>query len=1258
MAEPKSDGVSSLSADCSLDCQSHCLIDCSQGHYYTAGNCLECPAGSYCPGGRAAPRKCPQGTANELTAQGNLSACQPCPPGQQPNPSRSLCVTCTPLSAEDSRPCQPCPAGQFCPDGLEVPPCPAGSFKPKDGVPRASNNSLLLPGLCPKILILGWLRSPSRSWLVFEVPCWVFLPCWSQIPSALPARDTQPCARTGRGCRLQILPSREGLHPAWPGPARLTVLSRVLFSAVLSLRYVCPTGSASPHAPSNACPPGTVGNHLDLFDKSQCEPCPAGFVCARGTGGQQKPPSPCPVGHYCPPGTKPPAQLRCAPGTWSNRSRLASAQECSPCPRGWFCVPGAREPTGRCSSGHYCPQGSWRSTQSPCPAGTHSSRLGRGSVEDCSACPAGAFCPPGTSKPVLCPLGSFRSGPGAEVAADCTPCPGGHHCPELGTVTPRACGAGNFSEPGSASCSPCRVGHFCASENTSLEVMLLAMVCPAGLLCPGGQAAVPSATANACPQGHFCPQGAAAQPCPNGTYGEQRGLSSAAGCSPCPAGKFCYTDGTEPPGIPHPTGDCPAGYLCPPGTGFPFSFPCQPGSFWDNSSTGGEGVCKPCPAGHFCDSPALTQPKPCPAGFYCAEGSSKPEPCPEGTFGDRQGLAGPSGCSPCARGSYCAGPGLSGPSGLCEAGFYCQGRALTPWPTDGVTGAVCPAGSYCPPGSAFPIPCPPGTFSNISGLRSLQECLDCPPGLYCDGTNNQAPSGLCEPGYFCTGGAKSALQYVVMEGHYSSAGAFKPEPCPLGTFQPKKSQKPLGEDMSSISPGLCLHLTWQFLLSFLAQYKFGRAAESLAWQGAVLSLFVGTALRGLSAVSQAWLPPGIVPKAISAWLAAPCLSRAWREVSQLWRGQDPASPALQGCSAAGQGCLSRRGTASLAITALKAPAPPHPWGFPLEISAHEDIIAQLAQGTPKRCHVLLAPGMAREEPRMSPGACPVPLAISAACLARMLLGGFVHKAITARGRPGLQRQRMASLETSVPGDISALQAQQLLPPAPAGNTAMPQVRGCRNSTGQELQKCDRSGAAEMQQSGDAEMRQVRRCRNATGQDKCLPCPAGFHCSKGLQHRCPPGFYCPPKTGITFYSCPPGTYNPSYGLSQAERCQQCPAGMFCGEWGLSSPSGPCWPGFFCTTGASVPNPSGATNTSSGGPCPPGHFCPAGTSIPQPCPVGTYSDRLHNGQDSSCTQCPAGHFCASPGLTAPSGPCSPGYFCQPGASSPSPLGEQGW
>ncbi|XP_039352866.1 signal peptide, CUB and EGF-like domain-containing protein 3 [Mauremys reevesii] len=184
----------------------------------------------------------------------------------------------------------------------------------------------------------------------------------------------------------------------------------------------------------------------------------------------------------------------------------------------------------------------------------------------------------------------------------------------------------------------------------------------------------------------------------------------------------------------------------------------------------------------------MTQPKTCPAGSYCARGSSRPEPCPEGTYGSRKELAALLDCSPCGGGFYCAGQGQTGPSGLCEAGFHCRGRAVTPLPTDGVTGDICPAGAYCPPGSLLPTPCPPGTYSNVSGLRSLKQCLDCPPGLYCDGTNSQAPTGPCKPGYFCTGAAKTALQHVAMEGHYSLAGAFRPEPCPPGSFQPVLGQ--------------------------------------------------------------------------------------------------------------------------------------------------------------------------------------------------------------------------------------------------------------------------------------------------------------------------------------------------------------------------------------------------------------------------------------------------------------------------------------
>lgn len=56
--------------------------------------------------------------------------------------------------------------------------------------------------------------------------------------------------------------------------------------------------------------------------------------------------------------------------------------------------------------------------------------------------------------------------------------------------------------------------------------------------------------------------------------------------------------------------------------------------------------------------------------------------------------------------------------------------------------------------------------------------------LYCDGTNSQSPTGPCKPGYFCIGAAKTAIQKMAKVGHYTRSGAFQPEPCPPGSFQP------------------------------------------------------------------------------------------------------------------------------------------------------------------------------------------------------------------------------------------------------------------------------------------------------------------------------------------------------------------------------------------------------------------------------------------------------------------------------------------
>ena len=43
----------------------------------------------------------------------------------------------------------------------------------------------------------------------------------------------------------------------------------------------------------------------------------------------------------------------------------------------------------------------------------------------------------------------------------------------------------------------------------------------------------------------------------------------------------------------------------------------------------------------------------------------------------------------------------------------------------------CPAGYYCPVGTTYPEGCPVGTYSEVTGLSDVSECLPCPPGRYC-----------------------------------------------------------------------------------------------------------------------------------------------------------------------------------------------------------------------------------------------------------------------------------------------------------------------------------------------------------------------------------------------------------------------------------------------------------------------------------------------------------------------------------------------
>lgn len=74
---------------------------------------------------------------------------------------------------------------------------------------------------------------------------------------------------------------------------------------------------------------------------------------------------------------------------------------------------------------------------------------------------------------------------------------------------------------------------------------------------------------------------------------------------------------------------------------------------------------------------------------------------------------------------------------------------------------------------------------------------------------------------------------------------------------------------------------------------------------------------------------------------------------------------------------------------------------------------------------------------------------------------------------------------------------------------------------------------------------------------------------GVSGPCPAGSFCPPQTE-TPEPCPLGTYSSATKLTSASECESCSQGQYCGEVGLTAPSGPCDAGFYCLTGAQSPN----------------------------------------------------------------------------------------
>ena len=539
---------------------------------------------------------------------------------------------------------------------------------------------------------------------------------------------------------------------------------------------------------------------LRLTSVDECTACPEGSFC---TGGKAAPSGACFPGYYCPEGTRKANQFPCAPGTFNPSYSIVREEQCFVCPQGHFCEKATFEPEA-------CPAGTFMSSGlinavSPAEALTCADNCGefflvRDSSEylSCvSACYNNPSCVTGCFEDIpsfdTCRVACLNNteGSAAQMISQCTPCTAGYFC-HSGEIDPRPCPAGFFSDTSAAECTPCLVGHFCNDSATSYSHMWSNLKCPGGMFCEAGLHSLDDA--DECLAGHYCPEATPRQiNCPVGTFNPDTRAAGIESCRPCTAGYYCLEASSAVSGI------CAAGFYCPTefqstevtngvtnltiGSYGPRQEPCPGGTYRDTPGGRVLADCLTCPSGYVCNSDSSSAVE-CPRGFYCPLGSADAVPCPLGSFGAQAMLTALEECTLCTGGFYCDALGAWSPTGPCDPGYVCYLGAYTSNPRDGVTGEECPPGGYCTSGSALSSPCPAGTFNNVTGSSTEQDCEQCTPGYYCSNTRNPGPSGPCDAGYYCEGGAYEPKQNVCPAGHFAPMASSAPVPCPRGTYQP------------------------------------------------------------------------------------------------------------------------------------------------------------------------------------------------------------------------------------------------------------------------------------------------------------------------------------------------------------------------------------------------------------------------------------------------------------------------------------------
>ncbi|KAL8432734.1 hypothetical protein Efla_004403 [Eimeria flavescens] len=889
----------------------------------------------------------------------------------------------------------------------------------------------------------------------------------------------------------------------------------------------------------------------------------------------------------------------------------------------------------KCSTSNICPEGS--RFQHACPTGWYYDNTGEGK---CQICSLGYVC--STGKQVACRVGYYGAFVPEKNSRDCLPCPQGFYCDEEAMTQ--------------NTIKPCTAGFTCSTT---------------GLRQPDRK----------CPAGAYCPKGTAVSTgilCPAGTWSNETGLESALGCRPVRPGTYSFEGATRDNGH----GQCEKGYYCPEGSTNPLAVACPTGTY--NPDPGGASLdaCLPCEGGKDCSVAGLSEPRKCPTSHYCPPGSSKPVPCPRGTYSAVNGLASESECDPCPKGKFCTRGGLTAPAGICEPGFICYEGAVTPKPTDGITGDMCPPGGYCPSGAEEVTPCQAGFYNSRAGAGSASACILCPLGVYCDGraTVHGGMAGPCQEGFYCPEGSTNATAEAAPPGFFAPSGSSSPLMCYPGTYQrdsgsahclpceagkfcqklnmtdgtrcPESSYCPEG----SVAPKLCPAGTFSSQAgldskddceacpperycgdsglkapsgSCHAGYYCGGGSASSAPnddtagnQVCAEGYYCPTGSSSPTACPEGTYSPSRQATSIAACL--PCdPGMACSSIG---------SSAPSGICPAGKFCPKGGPISDCPLghecpVGSAAPIPCRPGTYSDttdKVHCHE---------CPAGFYCTKADQKPTENEKCPLGFfCPVGTA-------------FAEENPCPQGTLG-QKAGATSLKDCEPcpegmyctgpgaGNTTGRIAAGYY--SSSGAISSKPVHGCKivaAVAGGQLTACEG-----FQDSLESFSEAASRCLDIEECKGIEETPEGtffLRCesnSKAEEQRV--NFFHPKHCTIGGV-CQPGTYCQEGSAAPVP----CPAGEYCAGFAADKTSGACDDGYYCPKGSSSPHHFSAL-------CPPGHYCNKLDGAPVQCPQGKYLSGRGGTSPADCMLCPPGYYCDQPGSFAPTGPCPEGTYCEEG------------